>query len=74
MSLIRIQAVLCFGLLVGAHCAQVHAHQSEVPRLASDAAIGSAKFTFIPAPVSSHFGIVQPMMEELLKRGHLIQA
>ena len=66
--------MLGLGLLVGAHCAQVRAHPSEVARLGREAAIGSAKFTFIPAPVSSHFGIVQPMMEELLNRGHLIQA
>lgn len=32
------------------------------------------RFVFVPAPVHSHFGIAQSIMQELLKRGHLIQA
>ena len=32
-----------------------------------------AKFLLMPAPVSSHFAIAQPVIEELLERGHAVQ-
>lgn len=34
---------------------------------------GARKFAFFPAPVSSHFAIAQPIMEDLLERGHLVK-